>query len=95
MFKSMFIAIYLLEIFNCFSNSNPIQDSDTENEVDGGTPDTYLKTQIELLKKQLDALTTRRSEDYKLIEQGLFQYAKDNSLQYLNVDVKEEFRKMR
>lgn len=54
-----------------------------------------LEDQVQLLSKQLNALMTRRREDYKMLENSLKKYVRKNSLQFLDKDIKNELDQLR
>uniref|UniRef100_A0A1B0CV60 Fibrinogen C-terminal domain-containing protein n=2 Tax=Lutzomyia longipalpis TaxID=7200 RepID=A0A1B0CV60_LUTLO len=47
------------------------------------------------MSKQLDALMTRRREDYQLLEENLKKFVRQNAQQYTTVDVREEINQLR
>lgn len=54
-----------------------------------------VEDHVHLLTKQLNALMTRRREDYKLLENSLKKYVLKNSMEVAEIDVKEELSTLR
>lgn len=54
-----------------------------------------VEDHVHLLTKQLNALMTRRREDYKLLENSLKKYVLKNSMEVAEIDVKEELNILR
>lgn len=54
-----------------------------------------LEDQVRLLTKQMDALMTRRREDFKLLENNLKKSMRKNAQQYADADVQAELEKLR
>lgn len=54
-----------------------------------------LTDQVNLLQKQLNALMTRRREDYKLLENNLKKYIRDTATQFSDVDIQDELHNLR
>lgn len=54
-----------------------------------------VEDHVHLLTKQLNALMTRRREDYKLLENSLKKYVLKNSMEVAEIDVKEELSILR
>lgn len=86
-------------------NSNLISDDfnhilrdDTINTIDDKlniNSEISVEDQLHLLTKQLNALMTRRREDYKLLENSLKKYVLKNSMEVAEIDVKEELNILR
>jgi hypothetical protein len=71
-------------------------DNNNNNDVDDATISSMSTSdQIRLLTKQLAALSTRRREDYKLLENSLKKYVRKNSLQFSDVDMRTELDQLR
>ncbi|XP_059612535.1 protein scabrous [Phlebotomus argentipes] len=54
-----------------------------------------ISEQVSLMSKQLNALMTRRREDYQLLEENLKKFVRQNAQQYTTVDVREEINQLR
>lgn len=54
-----------------------------------------VNDQISLLSRQLNMLTERRQEDYRMLERSLHSYVQKHLEQYLNVDIKKELKDLR
>ena len=64
-------------------NNNPNEDTQSVND------------KVNLLTKQLGALSLRRRDDYKMLEISLQKYVRKNSLQLLDIDIKKELNDLR
>lgn len=75
------------------NNNNFVVVDDDANDDDGLS--LSLSDQVKLLSKQMNALMTRRREDYKLIENNLKRFVRKNSKEFTDVDVEMELEKLR
>uniref|UniRef100_A0A336LHT5 CSON010435 protein n=1 Tax=Culicoides sonorensis TaxID=179676 RepID=A0A336LHT5_CULSO len=90
------------------SNNNNYSDDDDNDDFDDDDDDDKLKNdkikqvtsqsiddQIKLLSKQLNALTERRQDDLKSLENNLRKYVRKNAVSILNEDLKRELEDLR
>ena len=54
-----------------------------------------LQDQVQLLQKQLDALTMRRREDYQLLEDHLKKFLVESAREFSDIDVQRELRHLK
>lgn len=54
-----------------------------------------LQDQVNLLSKQLTALTMRRREDYQLLENNMKKHILDSAREFSDVDIKTELRNLK
>lgn len=61
----------------------------------GGQEKASLQEQVQLLEKQLTALTMRRREDYQLLENNLKKYILESAREFSDIDIQTELRSLR
>lgn len=66
----------------------------SDNKYDGEER-MSVNDQISLVSRQLNMLTERRQEDYRMLERSLHSYVQKHLEQYLNVDIKRELKDLR
>lgn len=71
---------------------NDKQMNDNQND---GEERMSVNDQISVLSRQLNMLTERRQEDYRMLERSLHSYVQKHLEQYLNVDIKKELKDLR
>lgn len=81
-------------VINHNSDDNVVLNKSNNNNDNNDVVMT-LEDQVQLLSKQLNALMTRRREDYKMLENSLKKYVRKNSLQFLDKDIKNELDQLR
>lgn len=73
--------------------------ADTSASVVGGgsgkSEVVTLQEQVKLLSKQLTALTTRRREDYQLLENNLKKYILESAREFSDIDIQSELRNLK
>lgn len=105
-FFTINLNFHIISTLNPVNNNNKNSDNDVFNvgnynksDVLSGSlvDDEKLSTndQIGLLSKQMNALSTRRLEDYKLLENSLKNFVRKNALQFTDTSVQDELDKLR
>lgn len=75
--------------------NNGFDDDPDKGKTIKDTTQSTIDEQIQLLSKQLKALTERRSDDLKSLENSLRKYVRKNAVQILNEDLKRELEDLR
>lgn len=87
----------LLNVATVIYNNNNNIVNESDDDTFGRSLDEKLSTndQIRLLSKQMNALSTRRLEDYKLLENSLKNFVRKNAQQFTDTTVQDELDKLR
>lgn len=75
--------------------NNGFDDDPDKGKTIKDTTQSTIDEQIQLLSKQLKALTERRQDDLKSLENSLRKYVRKNAVQILNEDLKRELEDLR
>lgn len=80
------------------ANSLPYDSDNNDSSNDAAADDDgqlSLQDQVRLLNKQMNALMTRRREDFKLLEINLKKSIRKNAQQYADAEILAELEKLR
>lgn len=77
------------QVVDSSSSSSSTESKDESNEK------LSLEDQVRLLTKQMNALMTRRREDFKLLENNLKKAMRKNAAQYADADLRAEMDELR
>lgn len=81
--------------FQIYENGRFVDDKQMNDYQNSGEERMSVNDQISVLSRQLNMLTSRRSEDYQMLERSLHSYVQKHLEQYLNVDIKKELKDLR
>lgn len=95
----LLMLVGLISVCNTLPGSNNVYNHNDDNKSslpNNTNEDTQsVNDKVILLTKQLGALSLRRRDDYKMLEISLQKYVRKNSLQLLDIDIKNELNDLR